>query len=159
MEACAMPAHHRLRPDDGKCITGIWKQPADPAQNHPSLAENGNRPTLPRRSTMICCRSTRIKASSVARDRHRSKTRQKISLMRPNIRASVTRFCAPRQPDPSYDSDNDRSWRRRSDIRPTSDRADCRVRHHQGAGWHLLQGYRATMDLATVDVISLFQWH
>jgi hypothetical protein len=34
-----------------------------------SLAENGNRPTLPRRSTMICCRSTRISASSVARDR------------------------------------------------------------------------------------------
>ena len=30
-----MPAHHRLRPNDGKCITGIWKQPADPAQNQP----------------------------------------------------------------------------------------------------------------------------
>jgi hypothetical protein len=71
-----------------------------------SLAENANWPTLPRRSTMICCRSTRISASSVARDRNRSKTRQKISLMRPNIRASVTRFCAPRQPDPIYDSDN-----------------------------------------------------
>ena len=25
-----MPAHHCLRPDDGKRITGIWKQPADP---------------------------------------------------------------------------------------------------------------------------------
>ena len=70
-----------------------------------SLAENGNRPTLPRRSTMICCRSTRISASSVARDRNRSKTRQKISLMRPNIRPNVTRFCAPRQPDSIYDSD------------------------------------------------------
>ena len=50
----------------------------------------------------------------------------------------------------------DRSWRRRSDIRPTShsrprvDRAGCRVRYHQSAGWHLLQAYRATMDLATV---------
>jgi hypothetical protein len=59
----------------------------------------------------------------------------------------------------------DRSWRRRSDIRPTShsrarvDRAGCRVRHHQGAGWHLLQAYRATMDLATVEAISLFQWY
>jgi hypothetical protein len=71
-----------------------------------SLAENGNRPTLPRRSTMICCRSTRISAFSVARDRNRSRTRQKISLMRPNIRASVTRFCTPRQPDSIYDSDN-----------------------------------------------------
>src|SRR6478609_11138840 len=64
-----MPAHHRLRPDDGKCITGIWKQPADQPRTNLSLAENGNRPTLPRRSTMICCRSTRISASSVARDR------------------------------------------------------------------------------------------
>ena len=75
-----------------------------------SLAENGNRPTLPRRSTMICCRSTRISASSVARDRNRSKTRQKISLMRPNIRASVTRFCAPRQPDSIYDSDRPQQY-------------------------------------------------
>jgi streptogramin lyase len=30
--------------------------------------------------------------------------RAKISLMRPNIRASVTRFCVPRQPDSIYDS-------------------------------------------------------
>ena len=70
-----------------------------------SLAVNGNRPTLPRRSTMICCRSTRISASSVARDRNRSKTRPKISLMRPNIRPSVARFCAPCQPDSIYDRD------------------------------------------------------
>jgi site-specific recombinase XerD len=77
-------------------------EPASAASQDLSLAENGNWPTLPRRSTMICCRSTRISASSVARDRNRSKTRQKISLMRPNIRASVTRFCAPRQPDSIY---------------------------------------------------------
>jgi hypothetical protein len=57
----------------------------------------------------------------------------------------------------------DRSWRRRSDIRPASysrpqvDRAGCRVRHHQDAGWHLLRAYRATVDLATVEAISLFQ--
>ena len=70
-----------------------------------SLAENGNRPSLPRRSTMICCRSTRISASSAARDRNRSRTRPKIGLMRPNIQASVARFSAPRQPDSIYDSD------------------------------------------------------
>ncbi len=81
--------------------------------NHPqtqrrtnlSPAENGNRPTLPRRSTMICCRSTRTSASSAVRDRNRSRTRLKISLMRSAIRPSVARFCAPRQPDSIYDSD------------------------------------------------------
>ena len=59
----------------------------------------------------------------------------------------------------------DRSWRRRSDIRPTSrsrprmDRAGCRVRHHQGPGWHLSQAYRTTVDHATIEGISLFQWY
>src|SRR5258708_37971407 len=54
----------------------------------------------------------------------------------------------------------DRSWRRRSDIRPTPhsrprvDRAGCRVRYPQSAGWHLLHAYRATVDLATVEAIS-----
>ena len=56
----------------------------------------------------------------------------------------------------------DRSWRSRSDIRPASysrlrvDRADCPMRQ-QGAGWHLLQAYRTTGDLAPVEAISLFQ--
>jgi hypothetical protein len=71
-----------------------------------SLAENGNRPTLPRRSTMICCRSTRTSTSSAVRDRNRSRTRLKISLMRSAIQPSVARFCAPRKPDSIYDSDN-----------------------------------------------------
>jgi hypothetical protein len=103
-QACAMPAHHRFRPDDGKCATGIRKPPADPAQNQ-SVAGREGQPTLPRRSTMICCRSTRTSASSAVRHRNRSRTRLKISLMRSAIRPSVARFCAPRQPDSIYDSD------------------------------------------------------
>ena len=83
-----------------------------------SLAENGIRPTLPRRSTMICCRSTRISASSAARDRNRSRTRPKISLMRPSIRPSVARFCAPRQPDLIYDSDSVHARGMRNAYRP-----------------------------------------
>ena len=39
-----------------------------------SMAINGIRPGLPRRSTTICCRSTRISASSAARGRNRSTT-------------------------------------------------------------------------------------
>src|SRR5262249_19834755 len=72
-----------------------------------STAENGKRPTLPRRSTMIWCRSTSTSASSAARDRIRSRTRPKINLMRPNIWPSVARFCAPRQPVLIYDIDSD----------------------------------------------------
>jgi hypothetical protein len=30
-----MPPHHSIRPNDGKRFTGLRKQPADPAQNHP----------------------------------------------------------------------------------------------------------------------------
>src|SRR5215216_7814788 len=29
----AMPAHYGLRPDDGKCVAGIRKHPADPPQH------------------------------------------------------------------------------------------------------------------------------
>jgi len=57
---------------------------------------------------------------------------------------------------------HDQSWRSRSDIRPASysrppvDRAGCAVRP-QGERWHLLQSYQATVDLAPVVGISLFQ--
>ena len=79
-----------------------------------SAARNGNRAGWPRRSTMICCRSTRTSASSAARDRNRSKTRPGISLMRPDIRASVARFSTPRQSDSIYDRDRWSSGFRRA---------------------------------------------
>ena len=41
-----MPAHHCLRPDNGECGTGIWKQPADPAQNQ-SIAGREWQPAYP----------------------------------------------------------------------------------------------------------------
>ena len=51
-----------------------------------SAAMNGSRVGIPRRKTVICCRSTRTSASSAARDRNRSTTSPNIDLMRPNIR-------------------------------------------------------------------------
>src|SRR5215208_115817 len=70
-----------------------------------SAAVNGSRVALPRRSTMIYCRSTRISASSAARDRNRSTMSSNTSLMRSDIRHSVARFSTSRQPDSIYDRD------------------------------------------------------
>ena len=68
-----------------------------------SAAMNVSRVGLPRRGTLICCRSTRASASSAARDRNRSTTRPNINLMRSSIRLSVARFSATCQPDSIYD--------------------------------------------------------
>ncbi|MDI4239536.1 hypothetical protein OZ411_42910, partial [Bradyrhizobium sp. Arg237L] len=50
-----------------------------------SIAPNGRLAGLARRSTLICCLSTTISASSIARDRSRSITVPKISLHKSNI--------------------------------------------------------------------------
>jgi hypothetical protein len=50
-----------------------------------SIDPNGSLLGLPRHSTLICCLSTRISASSVARDHSRSITAPKISLHKSNI--------------------------------------------------------------------------
>ena len=70
-----------------------------------STAKNGNRLGLPRRSTMICCRNTRISASNAARGRNRSRTIPKIVLQRSNIPQKIIRFCVSRQLDGIYDRD------------------------------------------------------
>src|SRR5258706_9044665 len=59
-----------------------------------------------RRKTLICCLSTQISASSVARARIRSASIQKISLQRSVITGSVSRFVSVRQLDLVYDRDN-----------------------------------------------------
>ena len=59
-----------------------------------STTRNGTRLGLPRRSTMICCRNTRISASNAARGRNRSTTIPKIILQRSNILQRIIRFCA-----------------------------------------------------------------
>ena len=71
-----------------------------------STARNGTRLGLPRRSTMICCRNTRISASNAARGRNRSTTIPKIILQRSNIPQKIIRFCVSRQPDGICDRDN-----------------------------------------------------
>ena len=69
----------------------------------------GTRPGLPRRSTMICCRNTRISASNAARGRNRSTTIPKIILQRSNIPQKIIRFCVSRQLDGIYDRDRTRA--------------------------------------------------
>ena len=58
-----------------------------------SVVKNGNRPGLPRRSTIICCRNTRISASIAARGRTRSTTIPTICLQRCRIRRRIIRSC------------------------------------------------------------------
>ena len=73
-----------------------------------STAKNGTRLGRPLRSTMICCRNTRISASIAARGRNRSTIIPKIILQRSRIPQSIIRFCVSRQPDGIYD--RDKSW-------------------------------------------------
>ena len=70
-----------------------------------STTRNGTRLGLPRRSTMICCRNTRISASNAARSRNRSTTIPKIILQRSNIPQRIIRFCVCRQLHGIYDRD------------------------------------------------------
>src|SRR4029453_18505976 len=72
-----------------------------------STVKNDSRLGLPRRSTMICCRKTRISASNAARGRIRSTTIQKIILQRSNIPQRIIRFCVSRQLHGIYDRDSD----------------------------------------------------
>jgi hypothetical protein len=99
-----MPANDGIRPNDGERCAGLRKQLADPTQNQ-STARNGTRLGLPRRSTMICCRNTRISASNAARGRNKSTTIPKIILQRSNIPQRIIRFCVCRQLHGIYDRD------------------------------------------------------
>ncbi len=57
-ETFAMPLHHGIRPAYGKRVFGNSRQTQP--RTILSKANNGTRSGLPRRSTMICCRNTRI---------------------------------------------------------------------------------------------------
>jgi hypothetical protein len=70
-----------------------------------STARNATRLELPRRSTMICCRNTRISASSAARGLNRSATAPRIILQRANIPWRIIRFHVPSQSDGIHDRD------------------------------------------------------
>src|SRR6266446_7076529 len=59
-----------------------------------------------RRKTLICCLSTQISASSVARARIRSTSVQKISQKNRSSLGSISRFVSARQLDLIYDRDN-----------------------------------------------------
>jgi len=83
-----------------------------------SIVKNGKRPGLPRRSTMICCRNTRISASNAARGRSRSTIIPKIILQRSNIPQKITRFCVSRQLDGIYDRDRRQKFQETDSWRP-----------------------------------------
>src|SRR5262249_27617515 len=106
-ETCTVPSDHRLGSNDGECVAGLRKQLADPTQNDlvDGKIRNDSRLGLPRRSTVICCRNTRILASNAARGRNRSTTIQKIILQRSNIPQRIIRFCVSRQVHGIYDRD------------------------------------------------------
>src|ERR1700757_3872851 len=73
----------------GRTIASVSNVLGNSRQTPPNISlsidPNGSLLGLPRRSTLICCLSTRISASSVAHDRSRSITVPKISLHKSNI--------------------------------------------------------------------------
>ena len=97
-----LPAPHRTTVS-GRTMASASRAFGNRWQTQPrtilSTAKDHTRLGLPRRSTMICCRNTRISASTAARGRNRSTTIPKISLLRSNISQKIVRFCVPRQPD------------------------------------------------------------
>src|SRR6202035_3041525 len=70
-KSCTVPTHYGLRSDDCKGAIHLGKQSADASQYQP-VNRNKSKPLrIARRSTLICCLSTRISASSATRDRNR----------------------------------------------------------------------------------------
>src|ERR1700720_419770 len=76
-----------------------------------SIEMNGGLLELARRSTLICCLSTKISASSATRDRSRSMTIPKISLHKSNIEQQHRPILD--QPPADWIYDRDRLRRRR----------------------------------------------
>ena len=100
-----MPANDGIRPNDGERSRVFGNNWQTQPRTILSTARNGTRLGLPRRSTMICCRNTRISASNAARGRNRSTTIPKIILQRSNIPQKIIRFCVCRQLHGIYDRD------------------------------------------------------
>ena len=69
-----------------------------PTNTSRSMLEKAKRPGDLRRSTFSWCRSTRISASSAARDRKRPAKAHQISLQRSIKAASINRFARAYQP-------------------------------------------------------------
>jgi hypothetical protein len=92
-----VPADHGIGSDNCKSIIHLGNSRQTPPNISLSIDPNGSLLGLARRSTLICCLSTTISASSVARDRSRSITVPKISLHKSNIEHSIARFSINRQ--------------------------------------------------------------
>ena len=85
-----------------------------PANTSRSMLEKAKRPGDLRRRTFSWCRSTRISASSAARDRKRPAKAHQISLQRSIIAASINRFARAYQPSLVSGRDNDQLLPKRS---------------------------------------------
>jgi hypothetical protein len=107
---------------------------------------------LARRSTLTCCLSTKISASSVARDRSRSITAQKISL--PTSSGSIARFPINRQrigfatETPRYGT----SSRYLQNNRRTSRRSDFRE-HATGASFRFVLPRDLPTNVAPIHIV------
>jgi hypothetical protein len=124
------PARCHLTTVSGRTTASASQAFGDRWQTQPrttlSTVKNDSRLGLPRRSTMICCRNTRISASNAARGRIRSTTIQKIILQRSDIPQRIIRFCVSRQLHGIYDRDtNSRSYKH---IRATAFQETCTIK-------------------------------
>jgi hypothetical protein len=77
-----MPPNHGIWSNDGECAAGLRKQVAGPTQNDPVDSQKWHPVWLAPSQHDDLLLSTRISASSAARDRNRSTTKPKICLQR-----------------------------------------------------------------------------
>src|ERR1700716_615461 len=80
-----VPTDYRLRSDDCKCANIFGNSRQTPPNINLSIDTNRSLLGLARRSTLICCLSTRISASSATRDRNRSLAIPKINRHKSSI--------------------------------------------------------------------------
>src|SRR6202165_754017 len=80
-----VPTDYGLRSDDCKCAIHLGKQLVDATQYQPVNRHKSKSLRIARRSTLICCPSTRISASSATRDRNRSLAIAKINRHKSSI--------------------------------------------------------------------------
>ena len=121
-----------------------------PANTSRSMLEKAKRPGDFRWSTFSWCRSTRISASSAARDRKRPAKAHQISLQRSIIAASINRFACAYQPDWVSGRDN----RRIDVVSGFGGRRLCECRPHERTSGKNASERRPRRDRADLAEIT-----
>src|SRR6478672_2868438 len=70
-KSSTVPTHHGLGPDDGQRVYNARNEAIQPDEHQPVESAENNLLGELRRSTLICCRRTKISASSRARERNK----------------------------------------------------------------------------------------